>query len=632
MRSRVVVVAAMVATIAFVSYSRTLLPGVDLGDTGGFQAAVLWPETSARQAYPLYYALARPFVAAVSAANPARGLNLFSALCAGAAVGLLVAATGSIGGSLAGGAAAGLLLAFSYTFWTQAIIAEVYSLHLALVGACLVALAAYARRPRPGRLAIFFAVYALGFGNHLSMILLLVPFAAFLLLASPRPRDLLQPKTVALATGMALLGALQYLPNLLAVWTSAGAPERWSDRLGAFWFDVTKADWRESMVFGVSGTQLSDRFAFLAFDARQQFTLAGLVAAVAGAVFLWRTSRAWATLVVSAYAINTLFAFTYNVGDPHVFFLPGHYFVAVAFGCAAAAVMTAGRGLRAVAGLALATFLVWHAYHTWPVADRHADRRAERLGARLTLGLTDVRTLLVASLNWQVENMLLYVTRYEARDVVWTRLGEVFLHFPLLVRDNHAIGRDVVLTADAAAQVTAAFGPLWPIVPDPLPLTPTLASTVARIRPGSAYLLAVLAPPPDEPFDQDALASAVSDLTRGTAVLQRTGAYELLAGHAGEKPAYHRVSTRPFRDRLALPEGTLEIRIEGFAPLETFRRGGFGHVLLDRERILFLERGVSLVWLDAGGPAEPFYASGLYAPRPRFRIPAAGTPGLALLH
>src|SRR5919112_116792 len=81
--------AALVATIAFWAYTQTLLPGVDLGDTGGFQAAVLWPATSARQAYPLYYALAKPFVATVSAAHPARGLNLFSAVWGGVAVGLL---------------------------------------------------------------------------------------------------------------------------------------------------------------------------------------------------------------------------------------------------------------------------------------------------------------------------------------------------------------------------------------------------------------------------------------------------------------------------------------------------------------------------------------------------------------
>jgi hypothetical protein len=40
------------------------------------------------------------------------------------------------------------VLAFSYTFWTQAIIAEVYSLHLALVALCLLALQAFAARQR----------------------------------------------------------------------------------------------------------------------------------------------------------------------------------------------------------------------------------------------------------------------------------------------------------------------------------------------------------------------------------------------------------------------------------------------------------------------------------------------------
>ena len=78
--SAAVLAGCVVATVAFSVYSRTLLPGVDLGDTGGFQAAVLWPETSARQAYPLYFDLARPFVAALSPGNPARGLNLFSAV------------------------------------------------------------------------------------------------------------------------------------------------------------------------------------------------------------------------------------------------------------------------------------------------------------------------------------------------------------------------------------------------------------------------------------------------------------------------------------------------------------------------------------------------------------------------
>jgi hypothetical protein len=329
-----IVAAVAIATLAFWAYTRTLLPGVDLGDTGGFQAAVLWPEVSARQAYPLYYDLARSFVGAVSVANPARGLNLFSAIAGAAAVGLLTFLCALVADSLAAGVAAGLLLAFSYTFWSQAIIAEVYTLHLAIVLACCLALYAYAARPTRVRLALFFAVYALGFGNHLSMILLLVPFTVFLLQVTPDRRALFTPAVIGMAAAMAAAGALQYWPNLMSTAHLLNGPATWSGRLATFWFDTTKADWRESMVMGVRGDQLAGRVGMWWFDARQQFGIIGLVLAVIGVVRLWTISRSWAVLAMLAYAINTIFAFTYNVGDTHVFYLPSHLFTAFMAGVA----------------------------------------------------------------------------------------------------------------------------------------------------------------------------------------------------------------------------------------------------------------------------------------------------------
>src|SRR4029453_5823943 len=130
----------IVATIAFWAYTQTLLPGVDLGDTGGFRPAVLCPENSARQAYPLYYTLGRSFVLLTAPGNPARALNLFSAVWGSLAVGLLTFLCASIARSLTAGAAAGLFLAFSYTFWTQSIIAEVYTLQLTFIASCLLGL------------------------------------------------------------------------------------------------------------------------------------------------------------------------------------------------------------------------------------------------------------------------------------------------------------------------------------------------------------------------------------------------------------------------------------------------------------------------------------------------------------
>jgi hypothetical protein len=626
-----IVVAALVATVAFAAYTRTLLPGVDLGDTGAFQAAVLWPEFSARQAYPLYYALARPFVRAAAPDNPARGLNLFSALCAALASGLLSGVVAGVTGSLAGGAVAGLLLAFSFTFWTQAVIAEVYALHLAIVGLCLAALAAWWRRPTTGRLAVFFGVYALGFGNHLSMILLIVPFAVFTLAAANRPSEVLRPRVVALAIAIAAVGALQYVPQFLVVWTAVDAPERWTDRVAAFWFDVTKSDWRESMVLGIRSSHLPDRLAMFAFDARQQVGVAGLVFAAAGIAMLWRVGRAWAWLVVLAYAANTAFAITYNVGDPHVFFLPGHYFTAFAAGAgvAGAARLAAGRrALTAIVVTAALAYVGWRAWDTWPSADRHADRRAEQLVNRMTAGLDDRNALLAARLNWQVENALLYETRYRLQHVTWIRLDDVMMYFPLLVRDNLASGRDVVLTAAAVPRIAGAFGSLMPMVADPVPPAPSLTGYASRIPRGALYVLTILTPSRDETLDPDDLRDAVGTLTGGRAQPREGARYEVLLGRAGEAPLLHRTESRPFRSRLNVPEGTVEIRMEGWVPLETFRRAGFGRVLLDRRQILTIERGVSLAALDV---SDPFYTAGVYTLQPRFRIPASGLPEVATL-
>ena len=639
-----IVASVAVATLAFWAYTQTLLPGVDLGDTGGFQAAVLWPEVSARQAYPLYYDLARPFVAAVSAANPARGLNLFSAIAGAAAVGLLTFLGALVADSLAAGAAAGLLLAFSYTFWSQAIIAEVYTLHLAIVLACCLALYAYAARPTRVRLALFFAVYALGFGNHLSMILLLIPFTIFLLQVTPDRRALFTPAVIAMAAAVAAAGALQYWPNLMSTTHLLNGPASWSDRLATFWFDTTKADWRESMVMGIRGDQLAARVGMWWFDARQQFGIIGVLVAAIGLARLWMVSRPWATLVALGYAINTVFAFTYNVGDTHVFYLPGHLFTALAAGSAISPVgrpfqaragprrtMTVRATRSAVAALVFA-YIAWRAWDTWPAIDRHDDRRADTLVTRLALGVNPQSGVLVTNLNWQVENALLYYSRWERRDIPWVRLPDVELHFPFLVRDNEAISRDIVLDSYSAREVVAAFGPLFPIQPDPIRASPDLLDAIARLPAGTPYVLCVLTPPREERLDPEVLRAAIDRLTGGKvrgAGAAAGPAYQLIAGIAGESPTTTRSADYPFRQGFRLLGDPFTVRMESWLPSDTFRRAGFGHVLRGREHVQILERGVNLIWFDREArPSEPVYAASLYAPGQRYRISSV-SPSLA---
>ncbi|HVZ22021.1 MAG TPA: DUF2723 domain-containing protein [Vicinamibacterales bacterium] len=633
--------AAVLATAAFYAYARTLLPGVDLGDTGGFQAAVLWPGISARQAYPLYYGLAHPFVAAVAASNPARGLNLFSAVCGGAAVGLLTWIVAAVADSTLAGVTAGMLLGASYTFWTQAIIAEVYTLHLALVGVCLVAIAAFARRPTRPRLAIFFAVYALAFGNHLSMVLLLVPFAVFLLQAHPRPRELFKPAIIAMALVIAAAGALQYLPNLLAVRWAATQPIPLSEQFAGFWFDVTKADWRETMVLGVHANQVTDRLAMWFWDARQQFGLAGLVLAVAGGVRIWTMSRTWAVFLWLAYLCSTLFALTYNVGDTHVFFLPSHYFTAFAAGIAVAPYTRGANPLgargeperlaprRMVFTVALACAAIayggWRAWDTWPAVDRSHDTRGEQLVASVASGVDDQHAILLSGMEWQSENALLYGSRFEYPRLAWTRVADVLPHLPFLVRDNAAIGRDVVLTEEAAREIVSAYGSRFPIVADDAAPVPSLNDTVALVPRGAPYVLTRLTPTRDQTLDPRAVDAAVATLTGGHPPKRTPAAYEAVAGTAGDAPVLYRASNRPFRQEVSIAGDLFTIRMESWLTIDTFRRAGFGQVERGREHALIVERGVSLVWFGANGRAHVAYAAGLYAPRHRYRIGAPAT-------
>ena len=641
MRGADAAVAAVLATVVFAVFTQTLLPGIDLGDTGSCQAAVTYPTTSARQAYPLYFGLATPFVALTGGANPPLALNLFSALVGAIAAGLLTWMVAVVTTSRVSGILAGLLLAFSYTFWTQSVIAEVYTLHLALLGLLLIALRAWQQQPTLPRLAVVCAAYALMFGNHLSSILLLPPLAAFVASAHPRPLDLLRPRVIVGGLLIAAIGAMQYLPVMLATWSDTGAPSGWTSRLSEFWFDVTKSDWRATMVLGLPANEATSRLAMWIWDARQQFGAAGLALAVIGIAGLWLRHRPWAWFVGTAYIVNTGFALTYNVGDTHVFLLPGHLLTAFAAGAGLAFCLhllesrlhRQRRWQRpiAVGTAALALACVgWRTWTTWPAADRHLDRRGDQLVERTFIGLSERDALLVTNMPWDQENAL-YAGYGLSRAVPWVRLNEVMLHFPFLVRDNLSIGRDVVLTADAATKVIAAYGSQFPIVQDDVPQAPSLTDTVSRIPVGSPYVMTILTPLPDFALNEEDVTTALEELagrasgpsgSKPPSTSQRRR-YEVIAGIAGEKPAFHLSADQPFARDVVLAGDTVHVRFDSWLPFDTFRRGGFGHVLLDHERILFIERGVSLVWLRRDGNPAVAYGANAYAPQPRYRIPVA---------
>ena len=240
--------AAAVGAAAFVLYHATLLPDMDLGDTPSFQARIGTALLSPRDAYPLYTAIGTVFHWIVKG-TPAHALNLASAVEGALACAVIVLVGVELSGSVSAAAAAALLFAVSYTFWSQSIIAEVYALHLIFVALTLLLALRWPRQPTLGCLALLFATYAIGFGNHLSMILLAPGLTIYLFAAAPGGwRSMLAPRVLAVAAACACVGALQYAWNIHTLWLLPEPPHGVADALQRFWFDVTKADWRETMV------------------------------------------------------------------------------------------------------------------------------------------------------------------------------------------------------------------------------------------------------------------------------------------------------------------------------------------------------------------------------------------------
>ena len=611
--------AALVGMATLALYRATMLPGMDLGDTPSFQARIGYPLLTPRDGYPLYTALGTLFLW-VTGSDPAHALNLASVVQAAAACAVLVLAGVELTGSRIAAAIAAFFFGISYTFWSQSVIAEVYALHMLFVGATIFLALRWADRPTDGRLALLLAVYALGFGNHLSMILLAPALAVFLFTAAPGGwRSMVTPRVVAIAAICGFAGALQYGWNLRTLWLLPDPPAGLADGIQRFWFDVTKADWRETMVLQVPRAVLGDHVAMYAFDLEQQFGWAGPLLALLGLAHLARTRWRAALFLFAIYLINTLFALGYNVGDTHVFYLPSHLVVALLMAPGIVALGAIVRHRHLAAGVLIA-YVALRGWRDYPALDRSGDDRPRQLIGTLTAGLNDRDSILLTDLNWQVQNGLSYYGLAIAPEIAYTRMPEVILYAPSLIADNLAIDREIVLTARARAALGAAYGPLLDPLVDPRVAEPTLADAARALPGGIRYVLCILKPTRDLTLDWEDIGGALSRLA-GEPVDVPAGDYVAIAGVSGQPPAFSRGSDRPFRDSFDLDGVPVSIRMESWLAADTIRRMGFGHAIAGRRHTLIVERGVSFAAFDESGrPLRTVYAANIFAPERRYLI------------
>ena len=119
------------------AYIPTLLPGVGYGgDTAKFQFLGGVLGIGHPTGYPLYLLLNWAF-GHLPVGDLAYRANLLSAVLGALAAALLVPALERTGIGTWLSAVGALLFAFSYTEWSQAVVAEVYTLHAAFLAAAL---------------------------------------------------------------------------------------------------------------------------------------------------------------------------------------------------------------------------------------------------------------------------------------------------------------------------------------------------------------------------------------------------------------------------------------------------------------------------------------------------------------
>ena len=339
---------------SFTLFVHTANPLFRFSDSGELAAASHTLGVAHPTGYPLFLMSEKLWSFLVPIGNPCFRANVFSAVCASAALVIVYLLCLEFAGALAGLVAAGLL-AFSQTFWLQATQSTVYALNLML--AALLTLLALrvlepmsAAEPASQRIlvggqrsarrsaALFFFVLGLGLCNHISLVI--VP-AALLLSQPRRVVRLLRARGVAIAAIVFLLfGLLVYL--YLPVRASTKPSINWGDPSIStrFWQHISERDYKFKQASRSLDEYMTATKTFLG-SLVKELGIAAMALALIGLIGgLFRRRALTLFLVLIAFGA-LLVALLYGEGTylDRAYCLPAYMAIAVLAGLGAAEVV-----------------------------------------------------------------------------------------------------------------------------------------------------------------------------------------------------------------------------------------------------------------------------------------------------
>ncbi|MDQ3795245.1 MAG: DUF2723 domain-containing protein [Actinomycetota bacterium] len=321
-----------VALFVFILYLRTLAPTVlpydspALLDVAMLQMQVCVLGITHPTGYPSYLMLSH-LVTYLPFGDCAYRAILASAVYAALAVSVVFAAGYLLSRRVVAAAIAALAFGLGSALWSQAVIAEVYTLNALFVALTLLTLLLWRERRRDRYLLLCAFLVGLSMTNHLTSGLLLP--ASLLFVALVDRRKLVDAKLVLKGAGLFLLGLAPYL--YLPIRAAMDAPFKANNptNLERFWYVVSGGNLRGGF-FAFGPTELPDRLAFYWWHLLANFHWGLLAAGIVGFVALILWDRAPAALLGFLFLGWLFHAIENNIPDIQLYFIPTYLVLVLA--------------------------------------------------------------------------------------------------------------------------------------------------------------------------------------------------------------------------------------------------------------------------------------------------------------
>ena len=331
-RGVVVFVGAGVALFSFVLYLKTLAPSVlpykpsmpKLADSIMLQTQACVLGITHPTGYPSWVMLSY-LITYLPFGDCAHRVNLSSAIYATLAVLLVYAAGLFLSRRIVAAAVGALAFGVSATFWSQAVMAEVYTLEAMFVALTLTVLFLWREKRRDAYLVLAAFCIALSMTDHMTSGLLLP--GAFLFVAAVDWRKLIEWRLLLKGAGAFLIGLTPYLYLPIRAPT---APMRANnpDTLARFWW-VVRGGNLDSMFLGFGPSELPHRFVYYWHHLLGNFGWWILSAGMIGFVSTLLWDRAVALLLGFLFSGWLLFALEDAIPDVFIYFIPTYLVIAL---------------------------------------------------------------------------------------------------------------------------------------------------------------------------------------------------------------------------------------------------------------------------------------------------------------